>query len=970
MFEPQSHPRVFGVAPGIDFPRAVVEGLRQRLAGSAPEAWAKVTIVANSARMRSRIQQVLEETDAALMPRLALVTNLDALHPPLRALPRSTVAPMRRRLDLIDPIRRLLDIAPDMAGRTQAIELADTLAKLIDEMQSEGVPAEALHALDVSDQSGHWQRALKFVQIATDYAADADVIEPEAAQRLRALALAEAWEAAPPHRPILFAGSTGSRGTTALLMQAAARLPQGALILPGFDRHTPDRVWHQLTDPVPQEDHPQYRYADILKALDVPANAVGTWTDDQPPSDARNRLISLSLRPAPVTHYWRKEAQDLGSLVEATKDITWIAAPDPRAEANAIALGLRAAAEEGKTAALISPDRTLTRRVSAALDRWGIIADDSAGVPLPLTAPGRLMLQVADILAKGPAADTLLALLKHPLVATAPDARGPHLLTTRAYELNLRRYGPPFLTSDDISAWANAHDVDAWGSWLKQALFQPEAATLSDHVSRHLNAAEALAQGPVASGKSTLWDTANGRATQAAMQALSELADADDRMDAAEYARIIRAHLSAENVRSVDPTHPNILIWGTLEARVQGADLVILGGLNDGVWPEAAEIDPWLNRALRLQAGLLVPERKIGLAAHDYQQAVSAPKVWITRATKTDEAETIPSRWVNRLTTLLEGLKAQGGQQAMKDMHERGQVWLDQAARLDLIDPVASEKRPAPMPPVAARPRRLTVTEIKTLIRDPYAIYAKHILRLRPLDPLLGEADARMRGTMLHDVMEKFLRAGMATDRDTAQSDLERLGEEILAHVPWPAARRLWQARLRRIAPWFVTTEQGRQTKGSVEAIEVSGEITVPHIDFTLAAKADRIDMTKDGQARLYDYKTGRLPTGSEQKAFDKQLMLETAILENGGFDDLGPVEVDYAGYISLGTNPAEAEAAERDHEDWPRFVSLITAFLDVDHALTSRRAMDRDASFSDYDHLARYGEWAATDAAEPVKLT
>jgi len=969
MFDPSPHPRLFGVAPGVDFPRAVVSGLRTRLEGAPPEAWARVTIVANSARMRSRIQAVLEESDATLMPRLHLVTDLAALHPALFALPQSTVAPMRRRLDLIEPIRRLLDIAPDMAGRTQAIELADTLAKLIDEMQSEGVPAAALHALDVSDQSGHWQRALKFVKIATDYAVKDDVIEPEAAQRLKALALIEAWEATPPQNPILFAGSTGSRGTTSLLMQATARLPQGGVILPGFDRHTPTRVWKQLTHPSPQEDHPQYRYAHLMKELGLAPDDVSDWSDDQAPSAARNQLISLSLRPAPVTHYWRSEAKDLGPLPTATEDITWVAAPDPRAEANAIALGLRAAAADGKTAALISPDRTLTRRVAAALDRWGVIADDSAGVPLPLTAPGRAMLQVADILAKGPAADTLLALLKHPLIATALGARGPHLLTTRAYELHLRRYGPPSLTVDDVIAWANANDAEDWGAWLAKALFQPEAETLSGQIARHLAAAELLATGPGASGPSTLWDTANGRATQSAMQVLAELAGPEDRMDAAEYARIIRAHLASENVRSVDPTHPNILIWGTLEARVQGADLVILGGLNDGVWPEAAEIDPWLNRALRLQAGLLVPERKIGLAAHDYQQAVAAPKVWITRATKTDEAETIPSRWVNRLTTLLQGLEPQGGQTALKEMQERGQVWLDQAARLDLIDPVSPEKRPAPIPPVPARPDRLTVTEIKTLIRDPYAIYAKHVLRLRPLDPLLGEADARMRGTMLHDVMEKFLRQGMAADQEIARADLEQIGEDILAHVPWPAARRLWQARLRKIAPWFVATEEGRQARGKVQAIEASGEIKIDHIGFTLAAKADRIDVTADGKARLYDYKTGRAPTSGEQKAFDKQLMLETAILENGGFEEIGPTEVDYAGYIGLGASPSEIPAIDRDADDWPRFVSLITAFLDPDHALTARRAMERDAVFGDYDHLARYGEWAATDQPHPVRL-
>lgn len=960
---------VFGVAPGLDFPAIVARGLCARFAGQGPEELARVTLVANSARMRKRLTDAFTAQGALLLPTITLVTDFEALHPALWAIDTPRLAPIRRRLDLAKLLVPLIEKHPTLVPEAHALDLADSLAALLDEMQSEGVPFQALSELNVADQSGHWQQALAFLRIATDFAASDRGLDPEGLQRHKAELLVQAWQSAPPTDPILIVGSTGSRGTTAMLMEAVTNLPQGSLILPGFDAHMPQSVWNRLADDHPEEDHPQYRYAKLLGRLGLTAADVQNWTQDAAPNLARNRLVSLALRPAPVTHHWLREGPTLGSLIDATQSMTMVNAPDPRAEANAIALRLRQAAEDGTSAALITPDRTLTRRVAAALDRWGIIADDSAGVPLPLTAPGRLLLQVADMMANGIAADTLLAILKHPLTAATEDDRGPHLLATRAYELQLRKKGPPYPTPADIQTWADAHDLEIWGQWLSRLLTFETPSDLPSLIGLHLKIAEGLAGGATAQNPIELWDTANGRDARDAMRALQDAAQSDDIFDPVDYARLVRKHLATGQVRAADPTHPNILIWGTLEARVQGAELVILGGLNDAVWPEAAAIDPWLNRAMRMQAGLLLPERQIGLSAHDFQQAVAAPEVWITRSVKTDEAETIPSRWVNRLETLMSGLPDQGGKEALELMQARGAIWIDQAALLDAGPNVGRVARPAPIPPPMARPRKLSVTEIKTLIRDPYAIYAKHVLRLRGLDPLVGEADARMRGIILHDVMEAFILAGLSTDEEQALKDLEAHADRILTDVPWPSARRLWRARLMRIAPWLVDSERRRQRDATVAATEVKGQLEIADLNFTLRGTADRIDQTADGAARIYDYKTGTLPTAGQQKTFDKQLMLETRMLENGAFDDVPPTQVDRATYIGLGAKPAQVDGIDFGDDDWGRFLTLLQSMLSDTHGFTARRAMSHNDVGGDYDHLSRYGEWAVTDAPDKVVL-
>ena len=983
LFEPQDSPRVFAVPNGVDFPRALAQGLIERSTSQPPEGLARVDLILNTARMMRRCRSLFEEGPALLLPRMRLLTdlareaNLQGLPPPL--------PPLRRRLELSQLIAKLLDAQPDLAARSSLYDLSDSLANLVDEMQSEGVSTEVIRNLDISDMSGHWARAQQFIGIVDQFIdLHSDTVDVQARQRQMVENLIAKWRVDPPQHPVILAGSTGSRGTTHMLMEAIARLPQGAVVLPGYDFEQPPEVWTHLRDALTGEDHPQYRFAKLLSDLDMDPSQVQRWCPDEPASPARNRLVSLALRPAPVTHAWMSEGPKLTQLDQACADVTLVEAPNPRGEALAIALRLRQAAEEGKTAALISPDRMLTRLVSAALDRWGILPDDSAGLPLQLTPPGRFLRHVAELFCRPLTADALLTLLKHPLThdgSSAEAGRGDHLRHTRDFELDLRRNGPPFPDAASFEAFGSTRDLTSgWIDWLSRNFADQQMTApldLTDWVALLRGRAEAIAAGSqrlVAGESGTLWDKKAGIEALKVFANLEAEATHGGEMSARDFADLLSAILSEGEVRDRDTPYGSIMIWGTLEARVQGADLVILGGLNEGSWPEAAKPDPWLNRQLRHQAGLLLPERRIGLSAHDFQQAVAAPEVWLTRAARSDEADTVASRWLNRMTNLLSGLPDQGGKAALDAMRARGQEWLDWAEALEQPTELPSAPRPSPRPPVASRPRRLTITEIPRLIRDPYAIYAKHVLRLRPLNPLVQEPDALLRGTVVHEIFEDFIRDSLEDpNRLTADHLIETARTLLERDVPWPVARLLWLSRIQRLAGDFILAEQSRQSRATPLKLEAMGEARLEPLDFTIACRADRIDQDERGFLHLYDYKTGVPPSEAQQKKFEKQLLIEAAMAEEGAFKEIGPAEVARAAFIGLGSNLKDVPAPLSDQPPakiWEELKQLIGAYFEQDQGYSSRRMVHRDDIAGDYDHLARFGEWDRSATPEPEDLT
>ena len=981
MFDVTDKPRVFGLPPGADFAQDLVLGLTLRMVGQSPEAMARVDLYVNTRRMQRRIETVFASLGAGFLPRIRLITDLadplDRINLP------KPVPALKRQLELAELVRKLIEADPGLAPRSAVYDLAESLGALLDEMQAEGVTPDDIAALDVTDQSGHWERAQRFLQIVTHYFdPDSDTPDAAAVNRLALRMKLSRWEDVPPQNPIIIAGSTGSRGSAFQLMTAAAKLPQGAVILPGFDSDMPDSTWDVLrndvrnTDAMQGEDHPQFRFARLLDRLHMRHSDVARWAPTPPPSAARNALVSLALRPAPVTDQWLSDGPNLPPLAEATQSLTLLEAASPRDEARAIALRLRQAAEDQTTAALISPDRMLTRRVSALLDRWGILPDDSAGTPAQLTAPGRLLRHIAQLRVNGPTADQLLTLLKHPLCHSGAD-RGQHRLWTSELELFIRGKGIPYPDLPQLMAWKGTDDAQEWLNWIDRCFLQPAVMTqqpLGEHVTQHITQAQSICAGSKSDDASELWNKKAGETCKAAFDTLIENAGFGGTISARDYADLVDNLLRSHEVRDRDAPHPHILIWGTIEARVMGADLVILGGLNEQSWPGSPPADPWLNRRMRQNAGLLLPERRIGLSAHDFQQAVGAKEVWLSRAVRSEDAETVPSRWMNRLTNLLRGLPDTGGPHALNEMQARGDVWLTLGRVLEKPIPTPAAPRPSPVPPVRVRPVELSVTNIEKLIRDPYTIYASKILRLRPLHPIQHAPNPMHRGTVIHKVFEEFVsdtaKSGVPISEQTLLSTARRI---LDAEVPWPTDRIQWRVRIEKIAHWFIENEQARQSTAAPVLFESQGAMDIADPPFRITAKADRIDLNDRSEAFVYDYKTGTAPTKNQQLQFDVQLLVTAALILEGGFDGFNPRFVSEARYISLSGNGSEVPAP-LDECPPDRTIgmlkSLIQAYRDPDTGYTARNRAHKDSFSSDYDQLSRYGEWTAADPAKKVFLS
>ena len=974
MFNPTPIPRLFGLAPGVDFPKSLVQGLLDRTKSKPPEFLSTIEIFVSTRRMQRRIRDIFDSGPPRLLPRIKLITEIGDTTA-LKDLP-FPVSKLQRRLELSQLVAELVHLQPDLAPRSAIFDLSDSLANLMDEMQSEGVPPEVIQNLDVSDQSGHWDRSLTFILLVQKYFGQEADKHPdtEAHQRLVVDRLAKQWAINPPTHPIIIAGSTGSRGTTHLLMASVSKLPQGAVILPGYDFDLPSHVWSAMDDALISADHPQFRFRTLHNSLNITNMDVQKWDNSPPPSAARNRLVSLALRPAPVTDQWVSEGKFLSDLKCATENIALVEAPSVRVEALAIAVKLRECAAQGKTAALITPDRVLTRQVTAALDQWGIEPDDSAGLPLPLSAPGRFLLQIASLFGQVLTSEALLALLKHPLTHSGDAGRGDHLRWTRDLELFIRKNGPPFPTKQSLAAWATTHQDDgryAWVAWLGNLLGGLEhigAGKLIDSLEHHISLASALAAGPNTKGSGELWEKPAGHIALEQVKELQQSAACGGVFSTFDYANLFRGVLNQSEVHDPTRPHPNIMIWGTLEARVQGADLVILGGLNDGIWPSAPNPDAWMNRPMRQKAGLLLPERQIGLSAHDFQQAICANEVWLTRSVRDSEAQTVPSRWLNRLTNLLNGLKETGGLDAYNGMKRRGDKLLQLVKALDHVSvPIPLEKRPSPVPPVSAQPKSLSVTGIAKLIRDPYAIYAGKVLRLYPLDPIRQQPDAPLAGTVFHKILERYIGERRTTNHEDAKTHLMGIADNILeTSAPWPAARRVWRSKLERVADWFLYGEEDRAAIASVFALEQQGKAKVEALDFTLTARVDRLDISDDGLVYVYDYKTGKPPTVSQQTEFDKQLLLIAAMVNSASFAGLTHTQVGGASFIGLGAKPVIVPAPldkTSPNEIWAELETLIAAYTRGKKGYTSRRAMEKLGYTYDYDHLARYGEWDESDA-------
>ncbi|MBP2229714.1 ATP-dependent helicase/nuclease subunit B [Azospirillum agricola] len=978
-------PKVYSIPSGARFVDTLAEGIVARV-GEDPLALAEVTVLLPTRRACRSLQQAFLRRSGGrpmLLPRFSPLGELDAgdlalTEDELPEVPLDlpgAISGLNRQMTLA----RLILHADGMAATTaQAVRLGADLGRLIDAVWTERVAFDRLESLVPADYAEHWQTTLKFLTIITEVwpvlLASTSETDPAHRRNLALEAQAALWRAVPPKGVVIAAGSTGSIAAATDLLGVIARLPQGMVVLPGLDQRAGDDIWdHIETD----EAHPQHGLSQLIRALGVTRAEVAPWADTPEPRGPRARLIAEALRPAATTEGWRGlEGLDASAL----DGLTRIDAATSEEEAQVIALLMREALEiPTRTAALITPDRNLGRRVAMALARWGIAVNDSGGQPLAHTAVGTYLRMTAELAATRVHPLALLALAKHPMAAGGRDS-ADFRAAARALERTVLRGPRPAEGFAGVTAALNAatrfdHEEQQGilRGWLDDVsrraapflqVMQGEAP-LADLLRAHVAFAESLADDHETEGPKRLWRQEDGEEAARFVHDLLNAVEDFPAIPATDYPALLDALMSARAVRPRFGLHPRLSILGPMEARLQHLDLTILGGLNEGTWPPSPSADPWMSRPMRRDFGLPSPERLVGMSAHDFAHACGAPEVVLTRAERVEGTPTVPSRWLLRLDTVLKALNLHGR------IEERGARWLAWAQRLDEPEQVRPVLPPEPRPPLAARPRKLSVTAVETWMRDPYAVYARYVLRLSKLDPIAADPGAADRGQIIHATLDAFVREFPGPLPPDALPRLLALGRDAFGPLlrSHPDVWAFWWPRFERVAEWFVALERERRPRLRTLATEVTGTLTLqgPGGPFTLTAKADRIDRGPDGLV-VIDYKTGTPPSTREiELGFAPQLPLEAAIAEAGGFNgiDAGAVaELSFwrlAGGDPAGEEkPVKGDPATLAAEARAGLEELIRQF---DDPSTPYRSCPRPAMaprYTDYAHLARIQEWSA----------
>jgi ATP-dependent helicase/nuclease subunit B len=1019
-FDPfeQPGPRWYAIEARRPFLDDLAAGVLDWLGDHPPETLSDAVILLPNRRAARAFTAALTRLAGGrpiLLPQVRPLGDLEEDEPPFAPgelgldLPPA-IAPLTRRFEMAQMI--VEDFQPGLPP-LRALALADALGGFLDSCQLEEVEdIGRVATLVEGDLAEHWQESARFLGLAVEAwpkRLEAMGLVDPAWRRARLLRLlADAWTERPPTQTVIAAGSTGSAPAAADVLAAVARAPRGCVVLPGLDFDLDARVWNQLGE---SEQHPQNALWRLLDRHSVPRETVRSWFCPRQPATgaargrARQRLLNEALRPAESTDDWRVLIRDLRAtafrsqsadpIAEGLEGLSVVTVRAEEEAATTLALMMRETLETpGKTCALVTPDLALGRRVASRLERWGISADLSSGQPLSRMPAGRLIDLCARFVADPLDPHVLLGLLKHPLVRLDPGGpssevavkaleqfglRGPRRRSWARLRETLARAGQPrddgkvpsAVTLDRLSA-AGAL-VDRLEDLFAGAVtaFSPYAAL--DTAARDLTRlVEALA------GQDG-WAGPDGEAAAGLMTALIEGGGSLGDVLPAEFAALVHELLTEQTVRSGGANQPRLRILGAIEARLVRADRMILAGLEEGVWPNAAPTDPFLSRPMRKALGLPPPERRLGQTAQDFVQAACAEEVILVHSGRRGGQPAVKSRWLWRLEMLTRGADA-----------EATPVTLEQPSRhlalARTLDAPARSRpdyapRPGPRPPVERRPRELPVTGVERWVRDPYAIYARYVLGLRQLDRPGQAADALARGNAVHKAVERMTLAWPRALPDDGAARLEALLlEELTSHGFEDAAMAREAPLARNSARWLAAFEADRRARGIEIRVEEKVAMMIPASfgPFRLTAKADRIELSATGAAVL-DFKTGSIPTAKQVKSgFSPQLTLTGAILAEAGLSDTGPVSPEDLTYVRVVGRKTAGEAKTHATGAEARSLSMaaleglkarIARFDDPDTPYLSWVAPQFMGTFGgNYDHLARVWEWhvvGGEDAAE-----
>ena len=976
-------PQVFSIAAGAPFLEILADQVLARFpTGEAPRPLSDWTILLPSRRAAQAFSEILlarSKKNALILPRIKPIGDLDEdrLRDEMVGgdLPQAMPA-IATMLELTRLAKSWATAHPEIAlakaisaSPVQALNLAHSLNEIVITSETHGLSVTDFTKLYDLDIAEHRQTITSLLELVLKDLPALQAAEGKmgATARRSAMIRVEARRIAEGGHsgPIIAAGSTGSIPATRELLTAIANHPEGAVILPGLDFIADEESWAAI-----KPEHPQFALKALLAEFQIErkdVEALGSKVS------SRNLLASELFRPTETAPRWHNSLPLLREeLATAVTGVTEIAAPDRHLEARVIALIMRETLERpNKTAALVTPDRDLAQRLVAELKRWNIQVFDSAGEPLSRRGLGAALDLLLQIPLDDIAPAKLFAFLRHPLVSFGLDPstyprlvqlfeltvlRGP-MVMLESYEAMLLHAQAKAVVDHHLHPAVKGVTPGDWAALRTLAKTIDQLLGLLVHngigLAIHLNAYEQALHFAIA-------EQAWAETSSGLLDLLDELKTESQRWPAAsadETAILLRQLLQSQTQPPTDDGHPRLAILGTIEARLLPYDVMILGGLNESVWPKGADPGPWLNRNMRQELNLPMPERDIGMAAHDFEQGFCASEVYLTWSKRINHAPFAPSRWLLRMKAVLgaSGVAAP----------EAGNC-LALAQHLHASETSRQIQMPNFAPPISARPVKFSVTEVETLIRNPYAIYAKKILKLEPVADFAERPDAGLRGSLFHEAIGKW--------NEKQAPDLEALrleGEIVLASLGSAEERYFWRKHFGRLSE-FLWAEQAQLREELVKIFaEQRGETTfkVAGIEHILSARADRIDILNNHTARIIDYKTGEIPSTDQVKAnFSPQLTLQAAMLLDGAFS-FKPKAVAELIYFQIGGGQnglkkkiaVEGGAiviAELAQKHWAGFINLLASYQNPNQPYLPRLSVKEEEKPQDYDHLSRYLEW------------
>ena len=979
-------PSYYTIPPGCAFANDLAKGLLET--SSTPQDLAKTQIYLPTRRaVRALSAAFVAQSDgrALLLPRMIALGDIDDDgHDPLLIAEDGHLPPAisdMRRLCLIAAQVKSFPIGGQRPSEAQAFALARALVRVFDQIQNAQFDISQLQSLWPAELASHWHDIAQFLSILWKFWPH--ILESEGAMDpvARRIAMmerqAQAWRDHPPEEQIILAGSTGTLPATRMMMKVVASLPHGKVIFPGMTPDITDDDWQAICE---DQVHPLHPLSLTLADLSLMPFEIAIWPSCRVSHHQEQRRLFLQevMRPASQTDKWRSLAHTASSLTQSSSygGFRRLEAQDAYQEAEIVALLMRQTLEvPQRTAILVTADRQLAAMVQSELRRFGIDIDDSAGAPLSQSATGSFLYLLSRLMCSDDMIADLLALCAHPF---ASGQMGRVAFREQINHLNQAHLRGALHFDDLVGLTAHLDDDNAlkafmktnilgvlsplWAGQKKPTRSLRQSAVLLGEVAENF-----AATGPddKAEAIGRLWSGPEG---QAAAKLLQDFAahggDFTHEVDA--FPEILQQMMQNIEVRQPYQKQSRLAILGAVESRMLHADLVILSGLNEGVWPPRAAQDVFMNQAMANEIGLPHRQWRVALSAHDFMMAASMQEVVITRARRQNDVITLPSRWLTRMDAVMTALK-------IEDLIAP-KIPDDINAILTLRKnrPVAPILPPHPCPPLSQRPTSFSATQFDQLINDPYAIYAKKVLGLRALAPVNEAPNVALKGTLFHKVLQEFITAYPegkigAQERAHIMTIAERLFAPWLSHYE---VKHFWWPQLQAVINWFMEADSDLRQEGDMSFAEVSGKVqfTIGERQFSVVAKADRLVRHDDGTVSVIDYKTGASPSKKSVKGGrSTQMLVEAALLHEGGYEAIaqkGTIvkALEYWQLSGRGARPGKRDDVTPKEFDETNLFSAITSLIARFEMPETPYHAEPDPrgrlNYSDYRHLARIKEW------------